>query len=221
MTAGTTILEAVEARACNGCVIHSPNGGEQRTTDVALAVVSEEPYAEMHGDAAGSAIGVSSSFRDRKCLQRLRAADNLRPIVLLVLSGRPLDLSDYYAPPELPTVGRQGVEAIVALFLPGSEAQGVVDVLYGDTPFSGRLPLQWGDADGRVAFAIGHGLGLDQAAASPPAATLSPAPSHQSIEQTCELTGALVQHRCQCSIIFDDGGAAHDAQLTCVDATDD
>jgi beta-glucosidase len=32
---------------------------------------------------------------------------------------------------------------VVAVWLPGSEGEGVADVLYGDAPFVGTLPKSW------------------------------------------------------------------------------
>jgi beta-glucosidase len=52
---------------------------------------------------------------------------------VLVVSGRPQLLGD-----------RLGeIDALVASWLPGSEGDGVADVLYGRRAFSGRLPLTW------------------------------------------------------------------------------
>ena len=59
--------------------------------------------------------------------------------------------------------------ALVASFLPGSEGEGVADVLFGDAPFTGRLPQSWprslaqepinlGDAPYDPQYAFGFGL---------------------------------------------------------------
>ena len=55
------------------------------------------------------------------------------PLVLLLLTGRPVRIESY-----LP-----GFVAVVAAWLPGSEGQGVADVLYGDAPFVGTLSRSW------------------------------------------------------------------------------
>ena len=34
-------------------------------------------------------------------------------------------------------------DAVVASWLPGTEAQGIADVLFGFEPFTGRLPYEW------------------------------------------------------------------------------
>lgn len=55
-------------------------------------------------------------------------------IVLVLLSGRPLVLR-----PD--TLG--ALDALVAAWLPGTEGDGIADVLFGRTPFSGRLGFAW------------------------------------------------------------------------------
>jgi beta-glucosidase len=84
------------------------------------------------------------------------------PCVVLVVAGRPMVLSD-----RLPQM-----DALVASWLPGSEGAGVADVLFGDVPFTGRLPFSWprtlaqepinvGDAVYDPEFAFGWGLRTD------------------------------------------------------------
>lgn len=89
-------------------------------------VVGEPPYAETMGDntnltlpAPGPEV-VKSVCRSIKC-------------VVLVISGRPLVIEEY-----VPIV-----DALVAAWLPGSEGQGVADVLFGDYGFTGKLARTW------------------------------------------------------------------------------
>jgi beta-glucosidase len=81
-------------------------------------------------------------------------------VVVVVVSGRPMILGD---------VAEQA-DAIVAAWLPGSEGQGVADVLFGDFQPSGKLSFTWprsmaqvpinvGDAAYDPLYAFGHGLG--------------------------------------------------------------
>jgi beta-glucosidase len=60
------------------------------------------------------------------------------PVVAVLVSGRPLVVNQ-----EL-----EETSAFVAAWLPGSEGQGVADVLFGDYDFQGRLPFSWPRADG-------------------------------------------------------------------------
>ena len=61
------------------------------------------------------------------------------------------------------------MDALVASWLPGSEGDGVADVLFGERPFTGRLPMTWprtleqepinvGDPDYHPLFPYGFGL---------------------------------------------------------------
>jgi beta-glucosidase len=78
------------------------------------------------------------------------------------VSGRPLDITGIV--PE--------AAGMVASWLPGSEGAGVADVLFGDKPFTGRLPETWalaesqlpinvGDANYNPLYAYGWGLRTD------------------------------------------------------------
>jgi Glycosyl hydrolase family 3 C-terminal domain/Glycosyl hydrolase family 3 N terminal domain len=53
--------------------------------------------------------------------------------VVVVVSGRPLVLTDQ--------LGK--MDALVASWLPGSQGEGVADVLFGERPFTGRLSMTW------------------------------------------------------------------------------
>jgi beta-glucosidase len=52
---------------------------------------------------------------------------------VIILSGRPLVITE-----QLPLAN-----AWVAAWLPGSEGQGIADVLFGDFPFTGTLSYTW------------------------------------------------------------------------------
>jgi len=55
------------------------------------------------------------------------------PVVVVLVSGRPLDISA-----QLPDW-----DALLAAWLPGTEGHGVADVLFGDYPPTGKLPMTW------------------------------------------------------------------------------
>ena len=142
---------AAAARAGGGDAVLSPDGSFQTRPDVAVVVFGEKPYAEYAGDVPDLA------FRDEEGLRligKLRAAHI--PTVAVLLSGRPL------------WTGREmaDADAFVAGWLPGSEGEGLADVLVGDAQghpvhdFTGTLAFAWpascrsGDAP---LFAIGEG----------------------------------------------------------------
>ncbi len=101
--------------------------GRPFVADVGIAVVAERPYAEGVGDSADLALPPA----DLAMVQRVR--DSARRLVLVVLAGRPVIITDL-----LPLA-----DAVVVAWLPGSEGQGVADVLFGDAPFTGTLPYTW------------------------------------------------------------------------------
>ena len=54
--------------------------------------------------------------------------------MVVVVSGRPMIIP----PSMLPNI-----DALVAAWLPGSEGEGVADDLFGNHPYTGKLPVTW------------------------------------------------------------------------------
>jgi beta-glucosidase len=128
ITPGTTILEAIQSTVSeNTTVEYNRHGHFEGAADVCIAVVGEEPYAEGIGDSAD----LSLSIADKRMLRRLPGQCD--ELIVVLLSGRPLIVTDYL----------DEWDAFVAAWLPGTEGQGVVDVLFGDQPFTGRLAYTW------------------------------------------------------------------------------
>lgn len=121
--------------------------------DVAVVVFGEQPYAEMVGDIS------TLEFQpgDKQALAQLKAlkAEGI-PVVSVFLSGRPL-----WVNPEL-----NQSDAFVAAFLPGSEGEGVADVLVAkkdgtaNKDFHGTLSYSWPKTAGQFANNVGQ-LGYD------------------------------------------------------------
>jgi beta-glucosidase len=153
-TTGTTILAALRAAAGRGTqVTYSADGQGAAGADVAVVVVGETPYAEFKGDRADLAL----SAEDRQAVANARKAGV--PVVLVVVSGRPLILGD----------ALEQSDAVVAAWLPGTEGAGVADVLFGDYKPTGKLSFSWprsmdqipinaGDAKYDPLFPFGFGL---------------------------------------------------------------
>lgn len=154
ITDGTTILEAIRGTVSDATeVTFSADGTGAMGADIVVVVVGERPYAEMMGDD----LELKLSADDAQVMNNAKAAGV--PIVVVLLSGRPLiveaalDMSD----------------AFLAAWLPGSEGQGVADVLFGDYAPSGKLSFTWprtvdqhpineGDAEYDPLFEFGFGL---------------------------------------------------------------
>jgi len=152
-TGGTTILAALRAAAGADRVTYARDGLGAAGADVAVVVVGETPYAEYKGDRDD----LSLSKDDRAALANAKKAGV--PVVLVVVSGRPLILGDAV----------DMADAVVAAWLPGTEGQGVADVLFGDYKPTGKLAFSWprsmeqipinvGDAKYDPLFAYGFGL---------------------------------------------------------------
>jgi beta-glucosidase len=137
ITTGTTILEGIQGGVSADTRIHfnrfgnfdrlTAADGSPLMADVGIVVVGERPYAEGVGDRAD----LSLSEADIAALQRTR--ERSRKLVVILISGRPLLINDI-----LPLA-----DAVIAAWLPGTEGQGVADVLFGTWGFSGRLPYTW------------------------------------------------------------------------------
>jgi beta-glucosidase len=152
-TGGTTILAGIRQAAADAKVTHSVDGSGVGGADVAVVVVGEQPYAEGYGDDAD----LSLNEADLATIRRVKEAGV--PIVLVVLSGRPLILGD----------ALEAADAVVAAWLPGTEGAGVADVLFGDLAPTGKLSFSWprsvaqepinvGDANYDPLFPFGFGL---------------------------------------------------------------
>jgi beta-glucosidase len=126
VTVGTTLLEALQAKM-TGEVVYSAEGDFEAEAEVGVVVVAEPPYAEGVGDRANLALPPA----EVALIQKVRA--RCRKLVLVLYSGRPLLLADVL----------DQCDAVVAAWLPGTEGQGLADVLCGDAPFTGRLSFTW------------------------------------------------------------------------------
>jgi beta-glucosidase len=128
---GTTILEAIRNTISQNTEIEYNKNGDFPLTnnlaDVGIAIVGEKPYAEGWGDEANPKL----SPEDLSAIEKVKAKS--KKVIVIIVSGRPLDIKEY----------AEDWDAIVAAWLPGSEGQGVADVLFGDYDFTGTLPVSW------------------------------------------------------------------------------
>jgi beta-glucosidase len=143
ITPGTTILQGIQASARSSKVAYSKDGaGIDSSYDVAVAVVGETPYAEGKGDRPD---GMGLDQTDLDTLARLKASGV--PVVVVLVSGRPLDIAA-----QLPDWA-----GLVEAWLPGTEGQGVADVLFGDYNPTGKLPVTWMQSAAQQPINVGDG----------------------------------------------------------------
>ncbi|MFI1049153.1 glycoside hydrolase family 3 protein [Streptomyces griseoruber] len=139
-TPGTTILEGI--RRTGAPVTYSKDASAPLTGyDVGVVVVGETPYAEGVGDV-GNGNDLELSPADRAAVDRVCAA---MKCAVLIVSGRPQLIGDRLGP----------IDALVASWLPGTEGDGVADVLYGRRPFTGRLPVTWPRSEAQLPINVG------------------------------------------------------------------
>lgn len=168
---GNTILDGVRGEATR--VTWSPDGTKPVPAGAsAVVVVGETPYAEGFGDVGGPQWaydpGDNGVPRPAQTME-LSASDQdlvrsvcskVETCVVVLLSGRPIVIE-----PSL----LASIDALQAAWLPGSQGEGVTDVLFGRRPYTGRLPVSWprsvaqepinvGDADYDPLHAYGFGL---------------------------------------------------------------
>lgn len=156
-TNGTTILQGIRnAISPETVVSYVRDGKSAPEADVAIVVVGETPYAESKGDIVEPKT-LHLDEADRATIENVKKLGI--PMVIVLISGRPMIITE-----EL-----NQSDAFLAAWLPGTEGQGVADVLFGDYSPTGKLPCSWpksmdqipvniGDDDYDPLFEYGYGL---------------------------------------------------------------
>ncbi|KAH7839072.1 hypothetical protein Vadar_034525 [Vaccinium darrowii] len=158
LTSGTTILNAISTAVDPSTEIiysENPNSDFVKSSNFsyAIVVVGETPYAETAGD------NLNNLTIPEPGLSTITNVCNSVKCIVVLVSGRPLVVEPYLS----------SMDALVAAWLPGSEGQGVADVLFGDYGFTGKLPRTWfktvdqlpmnvGDPNYDPLFPFGYGL---------------------------------------------------------------
>jgi beta-glucosidase len=169
----TSIFGGIQAavKEAGGTATLSADGSYRRKPDVAIGVFGENPYAEWHGDIgtldfhgvdgnpapnlgqpwpetplpgqwappapSASAAALGGDDPNVQLMQRLRHKGI--PVVAVFLTGRPRGVT-----PEI-----DAANAFVVAWLPGTEGEGVADVLFRNNKggihfdFTGRLSYTW------------------------------------------------------------------------------
>lgn len=163
INAGTSILEGIlqtVSPATDVVYYRKPRKEniENKNFDYAIVVVGEKPYAETGGDNLNLTIPLHGTHTIKNTCRYVKC-------LVVLISGRPLVIKPYL----------HKMDGLVAAWLPGTEGQGVADVIFGDYEFTGRLSRTWfqsvdqlpmnvGDEDYDPLFPFGFGLtmGLDK-----------------------------------------------------------
>lgn len=129
----TTILEGLKKFAITEIKYDREGTGEITDVDVAIIVVGENPYAEFFGDIGGEMNLFQLTLTEEHQNYIKTYADKGIKTVVVMISGRPLVVT-----PQI-----EQSDAFVAAWLPGSEGDGIAEVLFGFFDFKGKLPHSW------------------------------------------------------------------------------
>ena len=121
--------------------------------DVIVLCVGEQSYAEWNGDAENMDLcGDFALDGNAEAIEKAKSYG--KPIVTCIVAGRNVFIKDYI----------DDFDATVMCYLPGSEGEGVANVLYGLSSFSGKLPSPWyssnEDIDSKIPW-LEKGFGLE------------------------------------------------------------
>lgn len=153
ITEGTTILEGIQQYLGSSWLVYAEDGETSLDADIAIVVIGEDPYAESGGDR--SSLNINDD--DVSLIKKLKSRGI--PVVTILISGRPMIISEL-----LPYT-----DAFIAAWLPGTEGDGVAELLFGDYEPKGilthtwprtmsQIPINFGDADYDPLFEYKHGL---------------------------------------------------------------
>ena len=154
ITIGTTILDGIKKAAPLDQIDFSQFGNFSDTiADYSVVVIGEKPYAEGYGDTDN--LNISNS--DIDLIKKMKDYGN--PVIVILISGRPLIINNI-----LPYS-----DAIIAAWLPGTEGEGISDVLFGDYEPKGilsrswpagmsQIPINFGDENYEPLYSYGYGI---------------------------------------------------------------
>ena len=175
ITQGTTILQGIQAAVgSNVKVTYNKRGRASAENDAALVFIGEKPYAESDGDRTADALKLDSE--DLTTLKNIKETNPNLPVVAVLLTGRPITIADQI----------DDFDGLIAAWLPGTEGQGIADVLFGNYDFTGKLTFTWPwyaedittkHQPGKALFNYGYGLKKGETAELPEKPERNSAPS--------------------------------------------
>ena len=132
VTKGTTILEGLKALSKEYGLNVITDEKDAPKADVTLLCVGEKPYSEWEGDTKDmsltGALGLDGAAGSIALAEKLG-----KPTVTLIVAGREVLINGYI----------NNWDSVVMCYLPGSEGQGVANVLTGKAGFKGKLSMPW------------------------------------------------------------------------------
>ena len=127
-TTGTTLVQALQTQLGSSLTYKADAAFDSGTkADIGIVVVAEQPYAEGKGDSP------TLQLPDADVALIAKMKPLVTKLVVVIYSGRPMMLDGI--------IGQ--ADAVVAAWLPGTEVEGLADVLLGDKPFVGTTTYTW------------------------------------------------------------------------------
>lgn len=149
---GKTILDGLNELADEYELTIITDPEKAAEADMTLLCLGEKTYSEWKGDSANISItkelGLNGNANAIDFAKRLG-----HPTVACIVAGRNVMISDYM----------KQWDGIVMCYLPGSEGNGVANVLTGKSSFKGTLPMPYYSEvkdirTDKVMFPVGYGL---------------------------------------------------------------
>ena len=130
ITVGTTILDGIKKSvSADTNVIYSIDGKDlaMAKDELAIVVIGEDPYTEFFGDKDN----LDLLNDDIETINTLK--NKGYKVMVLLISGRPMNIADHI----------NSWDGFAAVWLPGTEGDGISDILFGDFQSSGKLSYPW------------------------------------------------------------------------------
>ena len=149
---GKTILDGLNELADEYELTIITDPEKAAEANMTLLCLGEKTYSEWKGDSANISITKEIGLNDNaKAIDLAKSLGH--PTVTCIVAGRNVIITDYM----------KQWDGIVMCYLPGSEGDGVADVLTGKSSFKGTLPMPYYSEvedirTDQVMFPVGYGL---------------------------------------------------------------
>ena len=154
VTEGTTLLEGLEALASNKSIEIITDETRITECDIVLIAIGEKPYAEGEGDSPDISLTGKTALAENSDAIELAKQSNL-PTITVIMAGRNVIISEYI----------DDWDSVIMAYLPGTEGQGMANVIMGEAEFTGKLAMPWYKSvddiekdNPELLFEIGYGL---------------------------------------------------------------
>ncbi len=132
-TIGTTILAGFKEVASDKEFEYVDSAEDiSKDVDAVIIVAGENPYSESAGDTGANGLYLNYYGKTMVAETKEKFGDSI-PIVLMLVTGRPLTVQEEM----------DSIDALVCAWLPGTQCEGIADVLFGDVEFTGTTPVTW------------------------------------------------------------------------------